>query len=110
VHAQVSWLELGDDLTSGPCSLAGGGAGRIPFWVCPEMGRGPNLERGQTIPPRPFLLFLFFSFSFSDLPFLLYSLQKCFKTIQTIFRNFLKKSAHCFKPVIKQVFKTKHDF
>jgi hypothetical protein len=52
-------------LTGGVHLSAGGGDGRIPFRVCPGMGHGPNLERGQTVPPRPFLLFLFlFPFSF----------------------------------------------
>jgi hypothetical protein len=92
VHAQVSWLELGDDLTSGPRSSAGGGLGGYPFGFVPGWAMGQIWSGAEPFPHGLFFFPIFFPFSFFDLPFLLYSLQKCFKTIQTIFRNFLKIS------------------
>jgi hypothetical protein len=46
------------------------------------MGHGPLAGLGRMASPGPFSYFLFFSsFSFSVLLFLLYLLQKCFKSI-----------------------------
>jgi hypothetical protein len=50
------------------------------------LGRGPLAGLGRMASPGPFSYFLFFSsFSFSVLLFLLYLLQKCFKSNQTKF-------------------------
>jgi hypothetical protein len=55
-------------------------------WV--DSVTGPNRSL------RPFSIFILFSsFSFSVFLFPLYLSQKCFKSIQTTFRNFLKINA-----------------
>jgi hypothetical protein len=57
-----------------------------PGWAKAKMFAGPDLFPGA--------LFQFFDFfSFSVFCFYFYLLQKCFKSIQTTFRNFLKINA-----------------
>jgi hypothetical protein len=60
--------------------------GIFPGWAEAEMFAGPDLF------PVAFYPFLI-SFSFSVFLFLLYLLQKCFKSIQTTFINFVKFTA-----------------
>jgi hypothetical protein len=65
----------------------------VPVWVA-SWAAGCLRYWAEIHPQGPFLIFLFFSsFSFSVFLFLLYLLQKCFKSIQTTFRNFLKINA-----------------
>jgi hypothetical protein len=74
--------------------VIGGRGERVPFQDFSRVGRGPLVGLGQMASPGHFSYFLFFSsFSFSIFLFLLYYLQKCFKSIQTTFRNFLKINA-----------------
>jgi hypothetical protein len=49
------WLELSDDLTSGPRSSVGGGAGQIPFRVGTVLGRGCFSGWADLVPLGPFL-------------------------------------------------------
>jgi hypothetical protein len=94
-------------ITGGSVTRKGGeiaGVDAADRWVPPVIGgRGEKLtpsgfwpggpwassEAGPNGFPGAFYPFLI-SFSFSVLPFLLYLLQKCFKSIQTTF-NFFKK-------------------
>jgi hypothetical protein len=79
----------------------------LPFRSDPGMGRGPPPDLGRNGSPGPFL-FCFLLF-FSGFFILLYLLQKCFKTTQTTFRNFLKFTVR-FQTNMKHVFRIKTRF
>jgi hypothetical protein len=79
-------------------SVREGGNARTSSEI-PGVGRGPKLVPGQMVSPVHFLIF-FSSFPFSVFLFLLYLLQKCFNSIQTTFKFFVKINAmiyHCKK-------------
>jgi hypothetical protein len=69
---------------------------RVPGYRFGVRGNGPwaRSPAGLIRSPGPVFRFSFlFFFSFSIFQFLSYYLQKCFKSIQTTFRNFLKINA-----------------
>jgi hypothetical protein len=77
-------------MTGGPGSSASGGENNVPLRGSVWLGHGPNARLGRFGPPGPFPISdFFFIFTFMFFLFLLYNLQKCFKSIQTSFRNFL---------------------
>jgi hypothetical protein len=95
-------------MTGGARVSAGKVAGRHTDSALADVGPGLDFGTRPKVTPRPFSYFLyFFSFLFSDFYFISYLLQKCIKSIETSFRNFLK---NCSKPVISQVFKIKDVF
>jgi hypothetical protein len=81
----------GRRLTGGSrCQRAKKRARRTPSGVTRD-GPWADFEAGPNRSPRPFILFRFlFGFLFPVFCFYFYLLQKCFKSIQTSFRNFLK--------------------
>jgi hypothetical protein len=95
----------------GPTWQRGERGQRVPVWGGALLGRGLVLVvgwNGSRGPVSYFSLLCFFSFSIFPISFT--DFAKCFKTIQTTFREFLQKSLQGFKSVGNKFSESKQDF
>jgi hypothetical protein len=91
VHAQVSWPELGDDLTGGPhMSMSGERGSRYPFGKTRCWASGRNEVWAGLVPLGPFLIFILFHFLFPFFDFYLFhTFANLFQINSNKFLNYL---------------------